>query len=415
MREKKFSLTVVLSGGQQTGGGFHQALTNLRMLLRALPEEFSVTVVDSRGSFSKELGELHAEGLPARATVITVPKRLSSFRDRVLTDGSLVFRIARALLRISGVEVSTSVLARFLDNSSADLVYFTSPAPEAADLVIKPFVWTLWDLCHLDSPEFPEVRTSGKFEARDNFNARALRKAALVVVDSSELIDKAETYFGAGRGKFITIPFAPPVSRDVVTTSKADLPAEIQDLVGRYFFYPAQLWTHKNHLRIVEALREVNAGGYDLHAVFVGKDHGAGLSIRHRVSEWGMNSHVHFLGYVEDSAIPALYTHSLGLIMASYFGPTNIPPLEAMLLKTPVIASDVHRNQLGDAALYFDPDDSARLSQLMVDIGDSGTRNRLVKAGQKRLAELDALREAGEQSLVSGLVSLSKRIPRPHS
>ena len=415
MTEKKFSLTVVLSGGQQTGGGFHQALTNLRMLLRALPEEFSVTVVDSRGSFSKELGELEAEGLMSRATVITVPKRLSSFRDRVLTDGSLVFRIARALLRISGVEVSTSVLARFLDNSSADLVYFTSPAPEAADLVIKPFVWTLWDLCHLDSPEFPEVRTSGKFEARDDFNARALRKAALVVVDSSELIDKAETYFGAGRGKFITIPFAPPVSRDAVSTSKADLPAEVRDLVGRYFFYPAQLWTHKNHLRIVEALREVNAGGYDLHAVFVGKDHGAGSSIRHRVSKWGMNSHVHFLGYVEDSAIPALYTHSVGLIMASYFGPTNIPPLEAMLLKTPVIASDVHRNQLGDAALYFNPDDSAALSQLMMDIGDSGTRNRLVKAGQKRLTELDALREGGEQSLVSGLVSLSKRILRPHS
>ena len=103
MTEKKFSLTVVLSGGQQTGGGFHQALTNLRMLLKALPEEFSVTVVDSRRSFSKELEELEAQGLMSRATVITLPKRLSSFRDRVLTDGSLVFRIARALLRISGV------------------------------------------------------------------------------------------------------------------------------------------------------------------------------------------------------------------------------------------------------------------------------------------------------------------------
>jgi glycosyltransferase involved in cell wall biosynthesis len=415
MTEKKFSLAVVLSGGQQTGGGFHQALTNLRMLLKALPEEFSVTVVDSRGSFSKELGELEAQGLMGRATVITVPKRLSSFRDRVLTDGPLVFRIARALLRLSGVEVSTSVLARFLDNSTADLVYFTSPAPEAAELMIKPFVWTLWDLCHLDSPEFPEVRTSGKFEARDDVNARALRKAALVGVDSSELIDNVETYFGAGRGKFISIPFAPPVSRHVVSTSSVDLPAEVSDLAGKYFFYPAQLWTHKNHLRIVEALREVNSESYDLHAVFVGKDHGAGSSIRHSVSELGMNSHVHFLGYVEDTAIPALYTHSLGLIMASYFGPTNIPPLEAMLLKTPVIASDVHRNQLGDAALYFDPDDSGALSHLMIDIGDSETRKRLVKAGQKRLTELDALRKAGEQSLVSGLVSLSKRILRPHS
>jgi hypothetical protein len=34
MTTAKFSLAVVLSGGQQTGGGFYQALTNLRMLLK---------------------------------------------------------------------------------------------------------------------------------------------------------------------------------------------------------------------------------------------------------------------------------------------------------------------------------------------------------------------------------------------
>jgi glycosyltransferase involved in cell wall biosynthesis len=126
-----------------------------------------------------------------------------------------------------------------------------------------------------------------------------------------------------------------------------------------------------------------------------------------------MSSHVHFLGYVEDKAIPALYKHSLALIMASYFGPTNIPPLEAMMLGTPVIASDVHKNQLGSAALYFDPDDSTELSQLMVVVKDVGTRKRLVSAGQKRLEDLDALRASGEKALLSRLVALSKRVLRP--
>ena len=126
-----------------------------------------------------------------------------------------------------------------------------------------------------------------------------------------------------------------------------------------------------------------------------------------------MSSHVHFLGYVEDKSIPALYTHSLALIMASYFGPTNIPPLEAMMLGTPVIASDVHKNQLGPVALYFNPDDTSELSRLMIEVTGADIAEQLVNAGRKRLKELDKLRASGEQDLVSGLTALSKRILRP--
>lgn len=413
MKTSRFSIAVVLSGSQQTGGGFHQALSNVAILLKGLPPDFGVTLVDSRGSFSEELLSFQEKSNQDNIRIEVVPKRLTSFRDRVLTDKSVLFRFIRALLRIGGIDASTSVLARFLDNSSADLIYFTSPAPEAAELVKKPYVWTLWDLCHLDSPEFPEVRTSGKFEIREDFNYRALRKAALVVVDSSELQQKASHYFGVRPDKFVTIPFSVPASRGTGSVNKADLPPEIRGLEGRYFFYPAQLWTHKNHLRIVEALHETNSQGHDLHTVFVGKDHGAGKSIRRDVAAMEMESHVHFLGYVDDKAIPALYTHSLGLIMASYFGPTNIPPLEAMMFDTPVIASDVHRNQLGEAALYFDPDNSSELSERMLEVVSTKTRKRLSEAGQKKLLELDRQRDAGEKLLVSRLSTLRKRILRP--
>ena len=410
MTSKNISLTVVLSGGQQTGGGFHQALTNLSVLLKALPAGFSVTIIDSRRSFSDALEELREQGVLENVTVTVLPKRLSTLRDRILTDESILFRMARAILRVGGLNVKTSILARFLDTSSADLVYFTSPAPAAADLTNKPYIWTVWDLCHRDSPEFPEVRTSGKFEAREDFNSRALRKAALVVADSSDLIEKAGLYFGVQSTKFVTIPFAPPASRHTGSVSARNLPQEIQNLQGKYFFYPAQLWTHKNHLRIVEALRLVHEEGHDLHAVFVGRDHGAGASIQRATSRLGMASHVHFLGYVEDDAIPALYQHSLALIMASYFGPTNIPPLEAMLLKTPVIASDVHKNQLGSGALYFNPDDASDLSKTMMKVTDTRVSAELVKNGQKRLKELEKLQTRGEQDLVLRLTALSKRI-----
>jgi hypothetical protein len=41
----------------------------------------------------------------------------------------------------------------------------------------------------------------------------------------------------------------------------------------------------------------------------------------------------------------ALIVGSKGLLMASILGPTNIPPLEAAMLGTPVVASDAHQMQ----------------------------------------------------------------------
>lgn len=130
---ESFLLTVVLSGRQQTGGGYHQALTNLRMLLTSLPDEILITIVDVRGSFVDDIQILREEGLLDRATVVPFPKKLSSLRDRILTDSGLLYRIARALLALTGKKVGTSVVARFLDTSSCDLVFFTSPSPDAAD------------------------------------------------------------------------------------------------------------------------------------------------------------------------------------------------------------------------------------------------------------------------------------------
>ena len=47
----------------------------------------------------------------------------------------------------------------------------------------------------------------------------------------------------------------------------------------------------------------------------------------------------------------------LPMIMPTFFGPTNIPPLEAMFMGCPLAVSDVYAmaEQVGDAALLFDP------------------------------------------------------------
>jgi len=301
-------------------------------------------------------------------------------------------------------------MARYLDNSDTDLVYFVTPTSAAHELQVKPFVWTLWDLCHLDSPEFPEGRTSGKFEAREATISQNLRKAAVVIVDSAELGENARRSYGITSDKFVTIPFAPPVGILESHTKAVALPPEVKDIAGRYVFYPAQLWTHKNHRRIAEAIAILKDRGHDIHAVFVGKDHGAGASLRRSIEALGVADNIHFLGYVDDEMVPELYRASMGLVMASYFGPTNIPPLEALLLGVPVIASKQHTEQLGDAAVLFDPDDADELVGAIESLSSPATHKKVAARGRSLLATMDRQRSEGYDELSHRIELLAKRL-----
>jgi glycosyltransferase involved in cell wall biosynthesis len=63
------------------------------------------------------------------------------------------------------------------------------------------------------------------------------------------------------------------------------------------------------------------------------------------------------MGYVPNDDLPEFYKRARALVMPTFFGPTNIPPLEAFALGCPVAVSNIYgiSEQVGDAALLFDP------------------------------------------------------------
>ncbi len=96
--------------------------------------------------------------------------------------------------------------------------------------------------------------------------------------------------------------------------------------------------------------------------------------------------------------------------MPSYFGPTNLPPLEAWKLNKPLLYSSHLSEQSGQAALLFDPDSAVELAKAMDDVTDSKVAESLVREGTQRLAEIDKLREQAEQEMLSRLDTFSKRL-----
>jgi glycosyltransferase involved in cell wall biosynthesis len=71
----------------------------------------------------------------------------------------------------------------------------------------------------------------------------------------------------------------------------------------------------------------------------------------------GVTDQLHYLGFVDDDDLATLYAAAEILVMPSYFGPTNLPILEAWAARCAVITADIRgiREMCRDAALLVDP------------------------------------------------------------
>ena len=93
--------------------------------------------------------------------------------------------------------------------------------------------------------------------------------------------------------------------------------------------------------------------------IFVGTEKNYIKKVENEISKLKLQNSVKIIGYVSNKKIVSLYQNAFCLVMPSFLGPTNIPQIESIALNCPVLLSDVyaHREQLEDAALYFNPRD----------------------------------------------------------
>jgi glycosyltransferase involved in cell wall biosynthesis len=104
-------------------------------------------------------------------------------------------------------------------------------------------------------------------------------------------------------------------------------------------------------------------------------------------SETSAESNIIRAGYVADGELKSLYESALCFVFPSLYEGFGIPPLEAMQMGCPVVASNAAAlpEVLADAALYASPLDQAELLAQIVRIrDDAGLRQALVEAGRLR-------------------------------
>ena len=87
--------------------------------------------------------------------------------------------------------------------------------------------------------------------------------------------------------------------------------------------------------------------------------------------------------------------------MPSYFGPTNIPPVEAWSLKVPVEYSSLNINHGKNAAVYFDPDSVNDLVKAILKLDTLKIRNKLIFNGIKRFKNIKKENKSGHKKFTS--------------
>jgi len=368
---------VIFHGNHLAGGCFQQSLNAIRLLSKEeSPHEFLYYTPDKQNMLAAD------------------EERIKAKSFRFGRKQRLVHKIRKhiTLNRLLGGFPFFQPFDAIFERDEVDLLYFTGPSPLCLFLERLNYVYTFWDLCHRDHPEFPEVRESFEFEAREDLARKALPKAVAVIAESPLGKQNLERRYGLDQNRVHWISISPAQRPSEQEDSSFDPKKAAKIPPGKqYVFYPAQFWAHKNHRLIVDALALLREkDGHDIYAVFCGSDCGNLETVLDMARDAGVEDLVKYVGFVPDEHMATYYSNSLALVMPSYFGPTNMPPLEAFLLQTPVIVADLPgiRDQVDDAALLTTPDkpDSLRQALLRL-INEPHLRQFLIVKGENRIAQ----------------------------
>ena len=87
-----------------------------------------------------------------------------------------------------------------------------------------------------------------------------------------------------------------------------------------------------------------------------------------KVKKFNLEEQVSFLDFVSNDDLFHLYKNTKALLMPTYFGPTNIPPIEAVEMNVPIIYSDDKyvKEQFQDATYKLDLDNVDSLVDILL-------------------------------------------------
>ena len=109
-----------------------------------------------------------------------------------------------------------------------------------------------------------------------------------------------------------------------------------------FFFFPAQLWQHKNHLLVIKAFNIFNKKfGYKYKLIICGKSFRSSEKILNKINQ---TRNCYYLGVISKNSLIHFYKKSIATISPALYESSSLTILEALVCGSKIIASNTEPN-----------------------------------------------------------------------
>ena len=251
-----------------------------------------------------------------------------------------------------------------------------------------PYFATIRDVAHRILPHFPEFSSNSVVEKMEQKLNRFLTGASKIITCNQVAKNDIKTLYDVIDENIMTMPLPYP---NWLKNTKED--AEILQKYNlskkSYIFYPAQFWTHKNHIRLILATQLMQEQNINLKVVFTGLDRGNKEYLLEQTTKHDLTDKILFLDYINEKELASLYKNAYAMVYPSLAGPDSIAALEALYFNCPVLISNHlgYTQQLKKSALYFNPLDEIDIVEKIKMLNDLSIKDDIISNGQILIKE----------------------------
>jgi glycosyltransferase involved in cell wall biosynthesis len=235
----------------------------------------------------------------------------------------------------------------------------------------RPWLVTIHDLGPLTHPEY---FSGGRPWLKEAALRRAVNRADALMCDSQSTAEEVRDYVGHSLLGRLAVVHA-GVSSEFCTETGDSAWASLECLdasLGEgwpFVLAVGSINPRKNLSRVVQAL-ELLSVKVPHHLLLAGASGWDSDETWRYIRSSTVSDRVHYLGYVSDAQLNALYRRATAFIYPSLYEGFGLPVLEAMACGCPVVTSSVSSlpEVAGDAALLVDPTDVTALADAVLAI-----------------------------------------------
>ncbi len=261
----------------------------------------------------------------------------------------------------------------FFKKKNVDIIFFPGVSNFSIFCSEINFVTYIHEIYYLLRPDLPEYK--GKytgFDLRDKITSFSAKKSMSVIVDTETKKKEISNYYNCHLDKINVIPLSSNLTEETLIENNSEKTSE---RVGRfikdkknYFFYPAQFWSHKNHVYLLHTL-EILRTKYkkEFSFVFCGHKKNNFSFIQKKILELKLEKNVIIFDYVNRQEMIDLYKNCSALIMPTLIGNISLPVIEAFYFKAPVfytknLLDEKYRSFVNE----FDINDPNSLAEILI-------------------------------------------------